>query len=90
MTLGNSSIHLTRRHGAIFLDRTTTTSEQDYVAQTGSLTFASGETAKNITIVFNGDSKKEADETFYLDLFGNSSTSLFTKSRGIDTIVIDD
>ena len=31
------------------------------------------ETTKTITIVVNGDSKKKADETFYLDLFGNSS-----------------
>jgi hypothetical protein len=38
-------------------------------------------------LVVNGDSKKEADETFYLDLFGNSSNSLFAKNRGIGTIV---
>ena len=37
-----------------------------------------------------GDSKKEADETFYLDLFGASSNSLFTKNRGIGTILNDD
>jgi len=54
------------------------------------LTFAPGETTKTITIVVNGDNKKEADETFYLDLFGNSSNSLFTKSRGIGTILNDD
>jgi hypothetical protein len=54
------------------------------------LTFAPGETTKTITIVVNGDGKKEADETFYLDLSGNSSNSLFTKSRGIGTILNDD
>ena len=54
------------------------------------LAFASGETSKTITIVVNGDSKKEANETFYLDLFGNSSNSLFTKNRGIGTILNDD
>ncbi|GEM_PF-6377629 len=37
-----------------------------------------------------GDDKKEANETFYLDLFGNSSNSLFTKNRGIGTILNDD
>ena len=37
-----------------------------------------------------GDSKKEASETLYLDLFGNSSNSLFTKNRGIGTILNDD
>ena len=43
-----------------------------------------------ITIKVKGDSKKEADETFYLDLFGNSSNSLFTKNRGTGTILNDD
>jgi hypothetical protein len=69
---------------------TATTSDGDYVAKTGTLTFAPGETTKTITITVNGDNKKEADETFYLDLFGNSSNSLFTKSRGIGTILNDD
>ena len=49
-----------------------------------------GETTKTITIEVKGDSKKEADETFYLDLFDNSSNSLFTKNRGIGTILNDD
>ena len=44
----------------------------------------------DITIVVNGDSKKESDETFYLDLFSNSTNSLFTKSRGVGTILNDD
>jgi len=37
-----------------------------------------------------GDSKREASEMFYLDLFGNSGNSLFTKNRGIGTILNDD
>ena len=72
------------------VDGTAKTSDSDYIAKTGSLTFLPGETTKTITIVVNGDSKTEADETFYLDLFGNSSNSLFTKSRGIGTILNDD
>jgi hypothetical protein len=71
-------------------DGTAKTSDQDYVAKSGALTFAAGETTKTITITVNGDSKKEADETFYLDLFGNSSNSLFTKNRGTGTILNDD
>ena len=69
---------------------TATTSDSDYVAKTGTLTFAPGETTKTITIEVKGDSKKEANETFYLDLFDNSSNSLFTKNRGIGTILNDD
>ncbi len=68
----------------------TATSGSDYVAKTGTLTFAPGETTKTITITVNGDSKREANEVFYLDLFGNSSNSLFTKYRGIGTILNDD
>jgi hypothetical protein len=68
---------------------TATTSDSDYIAKTGTLTFAPGETTKTITIEVKGDSKKEANETFYLDLFGNSSNSLFTKNRGLGTILND-
>ncbi len=56
----------------------TAKSGDDYVAKSGTLTFAPGETTKTITIVVKGDNKKEADETFYLDLFGYSSNSEFS------------
>jgi hypothetical protein len=69
---------------------TATTSDGDYVAKTGTLTFNPGETTKTITIEVKGDNRKEADETFYLDLFGLSSNALFTKNRGIGTIQNDD
>jgi Calx-beta domain/FG-GAP-like repeat len=72
------------------VDGTATTSNNDYTAKTGTLTFAPGETTKTITIEVKGDSKKETDEYFYLDLFGNSSNALFTKKRGIGTILNDD
>jgi hypothetical protein len=69
---------------------TAKTSDNDYVAKTGTLTFAPGETTKTITIEVKGDSKKEADEDFYLDLSGLSGNALFTKSRGVGTILNDD
>jgi hypothetical protein len=69
---------------------TATTSNSDYVAKTGALTFAPGETTKTITIVVKGDSKREAHESFFVDLYNNSSNSLFTKKRGIGTILNDD
>jgi ELWxxDGT repeat protein len=72
------------------VDGTAKTSNSDYVAKTGTLTFAPGETTKTITIEVKGDSKLENDETFYLDLFGLSSNALFTKNRGIGTILNDD
>jgi hypothetical protein len=55
------------------VDSTAKASTGDYVAKTGTLTFAPGETTKTITIEVKGDSKKEANETFYLDLFSLSA-----------------
>jgi len=69
---------------------TATTSNSDYVAKTGALTFAPGETTKTITIEVKGDNRREANETFFVDLSGLSSNSLFTMSRGIGTILNDD
>ena len=69
---------------------TATTGDNDYIARTGTLTFNPGETSKTITIEVKGDSKREANEYFYLDLFGNSSNSLLTKNRGTGTILNDD
>jgi hypothetical protein len=69
---------------------TATTGDGDYVARAGTLTFAPGETTKTITIEVKADNKREANEAFYVDLFGNSLNSLFTKSRGLGTILNDD
>jgi len=66
---------------------TATTSDNDYVAKTGTLTFAPGETTKTITIEVKGDSKRESTEYFYLDLFSNSTNSLFNKNRAYGTIL---
>ena len=41
----------------------------DYVAQSGTVTFAPGETAKTVNIVVKGDRVKEANETMFLSLF---------------------
>ena len=38
----------------------------------------------------HGKLLSEADATFYLDLFAGSSNALFTKSRGVGTILNDD
>jgi hypothetical protein len=59
-----------------------TTTDSDYIAKTGTLTFSPspGETTKTITIEVKGDSKKEA----------NPGASGFTESRGIGTILNDD
>jgi hypothetical protein len=63
---------------------------KDHVAKTGTLTFAPGETTKMITIEVMGDGRREANETFYLDLFGLSTNALFRKNHGLGTILNDD
>lgn len=68
---------------------TATTANSDYQSKTGSLTFAQGETSKSVTVLVNGDSVNELDETFLLKLSGASGAT-FTKSQGVGTILNDD
>ena len=67
-----------------------TATGSDYSGRSGTITFNPDETTKTITITVKGDTKKEANETFFVDLFDNSGNSLITKNRGIGTIVNDD
>jgi hypothetical protein len=50
------------------VEGTATTSDNDYIAKTGTLTFAPGETSKTITILVNGDRLAEPNETFVVNL----------------------
>jgi hypothetical protein len=68
----------------------TATAGGDYAGKTGTLTFAPGETTKTITITVNGDNKREANETFSVDLFGLIGNAMFSNSRGVGTILNDD
>jgi len=63
---------------------------EDYTAKSGTLTFAPGETTKTITIAVKGDNKREGNESFFVDLSGNSGNSLITYNRGIGWILDDD
>ena len=69
---------------------TAKTGDGDYIPKSGTLTFAPGETTKTVTIEVKGDGKREANETFYVDLFDLSSNASFTKKRGAGTILNDD
>src|SRR5262249_5464236 len=66
---------------------TATMGDGDYVTKTGTLTFAPGETAKAITVEVKGDGKREADETFYLELFGVSGNAVFLDALALGTIL---
>jgi hypothetical protein len=71
-------------------DGTATTGDGDYVGKTGTITFYPGETSKTVAITVKGDRKQESNEVFYMELFDNSSNSLFARSRGLGTILNDD
>ena len=49
-------------------DGTATKAGKDYVAKSGTITFSPGETSKVVTILVNGDVKKEVSETFFVNL----------------------
>ncbi len=49
-------------------DGTATVADQDYQATSGTLTFAANETTQTITVLVNGDTQFEDDETFTVEL----------------------
>ena len=71
-------------------DGTAKLADGDYVASSGTVTFAPGETIKTITVWVNGDRKREANETFLVNLSGPSDNALLLDAQGIGTILDDD
>ena len=67
----------------------TATSPADYLAASGMLSFAAGETTKTITVTVNGDILDEGDDTFAVNL-SNAVGALVTDAQGIGTITDDD
>ncbi len=66
------------------------TAGSDYVAASGTLTFAPGQTTKTFTVSIKGDKQKEANESFYVLLSGASSNALIYNAYGWGTILNDD
>jgi chitinase len=67
----------------------TATAGSDYVAQSGTLTFAAGETQKTIKVTAIGDSTVEANETFSIAL-SSASGATIADGTGAGTITNDD
>ena len=63
----------------------TATAGSDYIATSGTLTFAPGETSRTIAIIVNGDATAEARETFTVTL-SNPSGATLTDASGAGTI----
>jgi Tol biopolymer transport system component len=67
----------------------TATAGSDYVSNSGMLTFTPGQTLMPITVVVNGDTAVEPDETFNVNL-SNCAGCIVTDTSGVGTIQNDD
>ncbi|KAF0249046.1 MAG: Endoglucanase, partial [bacterium] len=67
----------------------TATAGSDYVASSGTLTFAPGVTSQTISVTVNGDNTVEPDETFFVNLT-NLTNAIIGDSQGLGTITNDD
>ncbi|MFY3383922.1 putative Ig domain-containing protein [Paracidovorax sp. MALMAid1276] len=61
----------------------------DYTAASGTLTFTPGQTALTITVLVNGDTQPEANETFFVNLSGATNATM-ADNQGVGTITNDD
>src|SRR6185503_11310676 len=67
----------------------TATAGTDYVATSGTLTFAVGETVKTVTVAVSGDVKVEDGETFFVNLSSPTNATILD-GQGLGTITDDD
>lgn len=67
----------------------TATAGADYESTAGTLTFAPGETAREVTVAVTGDEADEADETFGVELSDPDGATI-ADGRGVGEIIDDD
>lgn len=67
----------------------TATSGTDFVANSGTLTFLPGQLTKPVTVMVNGDTLDEINETFFVNL-SNATNAPIVDSQGVGTILDDD
>jgi large repetitive protein len=63
---------------------------EDYLAASGTLTFAPGETIKTVTVMVIGDIAIEADEAFFLNLSGPSANASLGNIPSCYASLLDD
>jgi chitinase len=68
----------------------TAAAPSDYVANSGTVTFAPGDTSKTVTVQVNGDTARELNETFNLNLANATGNVTIADGRALGTIVNDD
>ncbi|MGB5014892.1 MAG: Calx-beta domain-containing protein, partial [Pyrinomonadaceae bacterium] len=73
----------------------TATVGTDYATNSGTLNFPAlselgGSSTQTVTVVVNGDTNKEPNETFYLNLSGATGGATISDNQGVGTIVDED
>jgi hypothetical protein len=63
--------------------------DSDYVSRSGTRYFSPRQTAATLTITVRADKKKEANETFFVNLSGEVDVTI-GDNQGLGTIVNDD
>lgn len=66
-----------------------TAAANDYVAASGTLTFAPGQTALTITVAAKTDARAENDEIFYVNLSSPTGGAILNDAQGAGTIFDD-
>ena len=61
----------------------------DYQTTSGTLTFAPGQTTKTLTVLVNGDRLGEPNETFFVNLSGETNATI-ADGQGVGNIVDDE
>jgi Big-like domain-containing protein/Calx-beta domain-containing protein len=67
----------------------TATSGVDFMATSGTLTFAAGATSQSIVVPVIGDTVAEPNETFVVNL-SNATNASISRAQGVGTIINDD
>jgi hypothetical protein len=69
---------------------TATVANNDYLAASGTLTFAPGQTSRVVTVSVVGDLTPELNETFFVNLTNLTGGGTISDGQGLGTIVNDD
>ncbi|MEH2115632.1 Calx-beta domain-containing protein [Nostoc sp.] len=70
-------------------DGTAQESDSDYNFGLGTIVFNPGDTSKIISIGIRGDNKVEANETFFVNIYG-AANATFANNQAVGTIINDD
>jgi hypothetical protein len=71
-------------------DNSATVVDHDYVANAGTLNFGAGVNTQTISVNVNGDTKLEANETFFVNLSGATNGATISDSQATGAIADDD